>query len=55
MLPRVDEGLARSRDVLLSDIKSIFNGVEYSGLENKLEKLEEILLSADLGKVIKEE
>ena len=49
-LKKLTDGLSRSRDRLLSGITGAFDD-ENDGIETKLNKLEEVLLQADLGSV----
>lgn len=48
-LSKMTAGLARSRDMLLMDIGLIFKDGNNNDLNQNLEKLEEILLRADIG------
>ena len=49
-LRRLTDGLSRSRDRLLTGITGAFDD-ENDGIDTKLDKLEEVLLQADLGSV----
>eukprot|EP01035_Chromulina_nebulosa_P019866 gene19866-25818_t len=48
-LKKLTNGLSRSRDRLLSGITGAFNDENSIGIESRLEKLEEVLLQADIG------
>lgn len=42
-------GLAKSRDRLLGGISNAFKGGDNMAIEARLEKIEEVLLQADIG------
>lgn len=52
---KLSEGLAKSRQRLMGDLDSIFGATEDLGLTKTLDKLEEVLMMADIGATTTEE